>query len=139
MALDSAVAGLAGARFEFVAAAELRAVELALALSEKILGAALGADPARVCDVVAGALRRVTAHDGIAIELNPDDLDIVGAWIDASASGARVAIDLQPDRRVARGGCIVRTAEGAIDAQLPEQLAVAEELLREAFAAQRAA
>lgn len=137
--LESAVAGLAAARDEFVAAAELRAVELALALAEKVLGAAFAADPALVCDVVAGALRRVTSHDGIVIELNPDDADVVSGWIAASASGARVAIDLQPDRRVGRGGCIVRTSDGAIDAQLPEQLAAAGELLRETFAARRAA
>ena len=50
-------------RSEFVAAAELRSVELAIALAEKVLGA-LAADPALVCEVVAGALRRITDHDG---------------------------------------------------------------------------
>ena len=138
-ALEAALEGLDAVRADFVAVAELRAVELALALAEKVVGAALGADPSLVCDVVAGALRRVTARDGIAIELNPDDVDVVSAWIDASATSARVSIDLQPDRRVARGGCIVRTSEGAVDATLPEQMAVAGELLREAFAARRAA
>lgn len=137
-ALDAAVEGLSAVRSDFVAAAESRAVDLALALAEKVVGAALAADPALVCDVVAGALRRTTGRDGIVIELNPDDADLVGAWIDASAAGARVTVDLQADRRVGRGGCIVRTSEGAIDAQLPEQLAAAGEILREAFAARQA-
>ncbi len=136
-ALDATVEGLAAARAEFVAAAELRAVELALALAEKVLGVALAADPALVCEVVEGALRRLSDLDGIAIELHPDDVELVGAWIGASGKNARVAIDVRPERRVGRGGCIVRTSEGAIDARLPEQLAVAGELLREAFPAGR--
>ena len=64
------------------------------------------------------------------------ELPPIAATVDADG---RVSIDLQPDRRVARGGCIVRTSEGAVDATLPEQMAVAGELLREAFAARRAA
>jgi flagellar assembly protein FliH len=134
-ALEGAVADLAAARSEFVAAAELRAIELALALAEKVLGAALAADPALVCEVVAGALRRITDHDGIVIELNPEDVDLVATWIDASGKHARVSIDVRAERRVGRGGCIVRTSEGDVDARLPEQLASAEELLRNAFAA----
>ena len=137
-ALDSALAGLADVREEFVASAELRSVELAFALAEKVLGAAFGADPALVCEVVAGALRRITDHDGIVIEVHPDDLEVVAAWIEAGKS-PRVSIDVREERRVGRGGCIVRTAEGEIDARLPEQLAVAEDLLRDAFAAGRGA
>jgi flagellar biosynthesis/type III secretory pathway protein FliH len=137
-ALGETVERLADLRAEFVAVAELRAVELALALAGKVLGAALAADPALVCEIVAGALRRVTDLDGIVIELHPDDVELVGAWIDAGKN-ARVSIDVRADRRVARGGCIVRTSEGEVDARLAEQLAAAEELLREAFAAGRAA
>jgi flagellar biosynthesis/type III secretory pathway protein FliH len=135
-ALGAALEGLAAVRSEFVAAAELRSIELAIALAEKVLGAAIGIDAALVCEVVAGALRRITDHDGIVIEVHPDDVEVVAAWIDAAKS-PRVTIDVRPERRVGRGGCIVRTPEGEIDARLPEQLAAAEDLLREAFAAGR--
>jgi flagellar biosynthesis/type III secretory pathway protein FliH len=137
-ALGETVERLAELRTEFVAVAELRAVELAIALAGKVLGASLAADPSLVCEVVAGALRRITDLDGIVIELHPDDVDLVGTWIDAGKN-ARVSIDVRADRRVARGGCIVRTSEGEVDARLTEQLAAAEELLREAFAARSAA
>jgi flagellar assembly protein FliH len=135
-ALDAALEGLAAVRSEFVAAAELRSVELAIALAGKVLGAAVAADPSLVCEVVAGALRRITDHDGIVIEVHPDDLEVVAAWIEAGKS-PRVSIDVRAERRVGRGGCIVRTSEGEIDARLPEQLAAAEDVLRDAFAAGR--
>ncbi|HET6170993.1 MAG TPA: FliH/SctL family protein [Gaiellales bacterium] len=135
-AFELAAEGLGSARSEFVAAAELRAIELAIALAEKVMGAALAADPALVREVVGGALRRITDHDGIVIELHPDDVDLIGPWIGERKS-TRTSIDVRAERRVGRGGCIVRTSEGEVDAQLPEQLAAAEELLREAFAARR--
>jgi|1186.fasta_scaffold119903_1 flagellar assembly protein FliH len=137
-ALEQAVAGIEAARAEFVAAAELRAVELALALAEKVVGTALGLDPALVCQIVAGALRRVTDLDGLVIEVHPEDVDLISSWIEAGKD-PRVVLDVRPERRIARGGCIVRTSEGEIDAQLSEQLAAAGELLRDAFAAGRAA
>jgi flagellar assembly protein FliH len=137
-ALEQAVAGIEAARAEFVATAELRAVELALALAEKVVGAALELDPALVCQIVAGALRRVTDHDGLVIEVHPEDVDLISSWIEAGKD-PRVVLDVRPERRIARGGCIVRTSEGEIDAQLSEQLAGAGELLRDAFAAGRAA
>jgi len=137
-ALDQAVAGVGAARAEFVAAAELRAVELALALAEKVIGVALELDPALVCQVVAGALRRVTDKDGLVIEVHPEDVDLIGSWIEAG-NDPRVVLDVRPERRIVRGGCIVRTSEGEIDAQIAEQLAAAGELLRDAFAARSAA
>jgi flagellar biosynthesis/type III secretory pathway protein FliH len=131
--LQATIDAVEAARAEFVAAAELRAVELALAIAEKVVGAAIELEPERICDGVSGALRRIAERDRVVLELNPDDVELVREWIDgAGATWGR--IELHAERRVARGGCIARTSEGEIDARPAEQLARAEELLRETWA-----
>ncbi len=85
------------------------------------------------CD---GALRKAFVRDGLTVVCNPDDLD---ACIDAGPDAARDAVgtcsDLEfiGDRRVQRGGVVVRTDAGDIDATLDSQL----ERLCEAMLARR--
>jgi flagellar assembly protein FliH len=129
---EAAIAALEAARDDFVAAAELHAVELAIAVAEKVVGTALELEPERICDVVSGALRRLADRDRVVLELNPDDVDVVRAWLEGT--GATWGnIEIHAERRVARGGCVARTIEGEIDARPSEQLARAEELLRAAW------
>lgn len=119
---------------EIVPLVERRAVELALTLAEKILGTALDVDPSLVSSVAAGALRRVVSHDRIELDVNPEDVELVRATLatgNNELSGSR-RIDVIAERRVPRGGCIVRTVDGEIDARVEKQLERASALLREA-------
>jgi flagellar biosynthesis/type III secretory pathway protein FliH len=134
-ALTAAVQGVAERRDELLRSLEHRAVELALALADKIVGAALGADPSLVREVVAGALRRSADRDRLIVELHPDDLELVREADDLARSLGIQQLDLIGERRVGRGGCVVRTSTGEIDGRIEEQLARAEEILREAFGA----
>ena len=84
------------------------------------------------------ALRRTLGRDEIVVEVNPEDAETVRAWLTMGRQDGDRPIDIRAERRVDRGGCIVRTVEGEIDAQLPVQLARADELLRQTFAEQRA-
>ena len=130
------ISSLEAAREEFLAKAELHAVELSLSLAEKVVAAAIELEPQRVCDVVAGTLRRIAERDRIVLELNPDDVEIVRAWVDGEGqTWGRIAI--HAERRVARGGCVARTPEGEIDARASEQLAAAAELLKKTWAEQQ--
>lgn len=132
-AVLAAVDAVHAAREDLAALVELRAVELAVAIAERILGAAIDVRPELVTEVVGSALRRVLSRDRLVLEVNPDDLEVVRAWLGAGAEDGAEGIELRAERRVARGGCIVRTSEGEIDAQLSEQLARAEQVLRRAF------
>jgi flagellar assembly protein FliH len=134
-ALAAAVLGIEERHDELLRLAELRAVELALAVAEKIVGAALDVDPSLVAEVVAGALRRSTERDHLIVELHPDDLELVREREDLARSLGIQRLELIGERRVGRGGCVVRTSAGEIDARIPEQLARAGEILREAFSA----
>jgi flagellar biosynthesis/type III secretory pathway protein FliH len=132
-ALGQALHGLEQLRDEVAQAVEHDAVELALALAAKILAGALEAQPELVVEVVRGALRRVTDRRRIVVLVDPDDLEVVNAAIgelQAQAGGIELC-EVQADRRVGRGGAIVRTAEGEVDASVAVQL----ERAREAIAA----
>jgi flagellar assembly protein FliH len=116
-----------------VPAIEQRAVALALALAEKILATALELDPSLVCNVVAGALRRVVSHDRVVLAVNPDDVELVQEAVGGDPTDLSTVrrIEIVPERRVPRGGCIVRTSEGEIDARIEQQLDRAATLLRD--------
>jgi flagellar assembly protein FliH len=129
-ALAEALRGVAGAQDALAASLERRAVELAVAIAEKILGAALELDPGRVANVIVGALRRSASRDRIVLEVNPADVDAVNAVIgDLSRSVGVGELDVRPERRIARGGCVVRTEDGDVDAQVAAQLDRAREVL----------
>ena len=129
--LAEACAGVQALRAATVEAVERDAIELAITLAEKILAGALQARPELVLDVVQGALRRVSDRRGITVLVNPADLDTVKDAIGELASQANgIALsDIQGDQRVGRGGAIVRTSEGEVDAGVQTQLERAREVV----------
>src|SRR3954451_21058927 len=141
-ALEPALAALAAAtaqvREERLAAAELlerRAVELGMALAQKVLAGALSVEPERVLDSVQGALRGIVERERIIVMVNPDDLEIVRGAIEelrASLGGIEHCV-VEAERRVARGGCIVRTPVGDVDARIETKLDRAGEVVAAAL------
>ncbi|HEV7751480.1 MAG TPA: FliH/SctL family protein [Baekduia sp.] len=132
-ALQAAVAGVEAQRNQLSAAVEAAAVELGLRIAEQALHATVEAQPDVVVDVVRGALRRLVDRDRVAILVHPDDLDLVrtaSAGLVAELGGIEHC-EVQAERRVARGGAIVRTVEGEVDATLATKLARAREVLED--------
>jgi flagellar assembly protein FliH len=130
-ALGEALHELGQLRAETAAAVERDAVELALALAAKVLAGTLEAQPERVLDVVRGALRRISDRRQIVVMVAPADLEVVGSAVSdlqAQAGGIELC-DVQADRRVRRGGAVVRTVEGEIDATVETQLERAREVM----------
>jgi flagellar assembly protein FliH len=111
---------------------EADAVALALALAAKILAGTLEIQPERVLDAVRGALRRVTERRRITVLVDPSDLQFVSGAIDElqARAGGIEHCEVQADRRVGRGGAIVRTIECEVDATVQTQLERAREIIR---------
>jgi flagellar assembly protein FliH len=129
-AAERAVAGL---RNDYLAHAESAAVDLALQIAEKVLGAAIAADPRAVLDIVSGALLRTTDRDHLVLEVNPADFDLVrdSAAELAARMGGINRMEVISERRVDRGGCVVRTEEGEIDSRIGAQMERVRQLLSE--------
>jgi flagellar assembly protein FliH len=116
--LAAALAEALAARDAIVESAELRAAQLAVAIAEKILVGALEVQPERVADVVRGALRGLLDADRIVVCVNPEDVELVktaGELTDAK-------IEIHGEQRVPRGGALVRTSVGEIDARVATKL-----------------
>lgn len=135
-ALASAAAGLDELHTHVADGLERGAVGLALRIAEQVIGAAVDVDPDRVLDAIRGALRRLTDRERVQILVNPEDLEIVREGVEdiASQLGGIGSIEVQSERRVARGGAIVRTGEGDIDASIETKLTRAREVLEREFA-----
>jgi flagellar assembly protein FliH len=137
-ALSALDAALAAAEQERVAAAarlEAHAVDLALFLAERVVGAAIAVTPELVLEAVRGALRGIVERERVTVLVHPDDLDLVrGAMDDLRASlGGIEHCEVQAERRVARGGAVVRTPDGDVDARVETKLARAREVVEGAL------
>jgi flagellar assembly protein FliH len=132
-ALQAAAAEVAAERARVSDAVEAAAVDLALRIAEQALAASVATRPDAVVDVVRGALRRLVERDRVTILVNPEDLDLVRAASETLMAelGGIEHCDVQAERRVGRGGAIVRTVEGEVDATLATKLARARETLEE--------
>ena len=132
-ALRAAAVGVDAERETVASQAERAAVELAVRIAEQVVRGAVEVAPERVLDAVSGALRRLIDRERIVVLVHPDDLALVRERTDEIISplGGVEHCEVQADRRVARGGAIVRTTEGEVDATLATKLDRVRELLVE--------
>ena len=115
---------------------EAHAVDLGLFLAEKILGGAIAVDPGVVLEAVRGALRGIVERERVTVLVHPEDLELVrDAMDDIRASlGGIEHCEVQAERRVSRGGAVVRTPEGDVDARMETKLVRAREVVEAALA-----
>jgi len=134
-ALTQALADVRDQQVVAAVALERRAVALGLALARKVLAGALEVEPERVLDSVTGALRGIVERERITVLVNPDDLEIVREAMDnlKASLGGIEHCEVQAERRVGRGGCIVRTPVGDIDASVETKLERAGEVVAAAL------
>jgi flagellar assembly protein FliH len=131
-AVRAAAQSLAAERERWLGEWETVGVRLAVAVAERILRTEFEARPERVTEIVRQALQMAVGEPDIRLHLHPDDAALIADRADeilpALAPAGRPAI--VPDENVSRGGCVVRTVHGEIDARLETQLArIADELL----------
>jgi flagellar biosynthesis/type III secretory pathway protein FliH len=108
---------------------ERDAIVLAMEIAEKVVAGAIDVQPERVLDVVRGALRAIVERERIVIQVNPEDLAILREGLDelAGSLGGIEHVEVQEERRVKRGGAVVRTSVGEIDANISTKLERARE------------
>jgi flagellar assembly protein FliH len=100
---------------------EGQAVELAVQIAEKVVGGAVAVAPERIIDVVRGALRTMVERERITVLVNPADVELLREGLPD--------LEVHEERRITRGGAVVRTAYGEIDATLETKLARAREAI----------
>mgnify|MGYP003423116418 CR=1 FL=1 len=93
-------------------------LELALDVARQVVAGELTARPERILDVVNLALKEMAETSREArLLLHPDDAALVRPHLDQVLDKNRLRI--VEDVRIARGGCLIETAQGDLDATLP--------------------
>jgi flagellar assembly protein FliH len=109
--------------------------QLGLALVA-LLGEELRLRPEHIRDVVARELARVSRARHVELRVHPADLALLppsATLVDHAE--LRGALTVSPDPTLERGGCVLLTNLGEVDARLETRLALALSLLRSGWLA----
>jgi flagellar assembly protein FliH len=120
-ALHAALAAVEALEGDLADRVEPQAVELAVQIAERVVAGAVELEPSRVVDVVRGALRTLVERERIVVMLHPDDVSFIRE--------ALPEVEVHEERRVTRGGAVVRTTLGEVDATIEKKLDRAREVL----------
>lgn len=129
--LSATLDELANLRRTIASQAEHDLVRLALEVARRVVHRELQLDAQLVAALAHVALERLDAGRGPALlKMHPEDIERLKA--STTTEWAQSAIKLIPDASVARGGCVVETAHGRVDATVDRQFAeIAHALLGE--------
>lgn len=110
---------------------ERKTLEIIFLAVERILHTEAKTRPELVQNVLKAALTEIAKTDTLRIKVNPAEAESVNAskqfWLPVNSQIHEVKIE--EDSRVERGGCVVESAAGSVDARLSTQL----EKIREIF------
>jgi flagellar biosynthesis/type III secretory pathway protein FliH len=102
---------------------EREVVRLALAIARKIVYREVQADPEVVQTLVRVALSHVADKSTVTVHLHPSDYEyVLQRKADLSqAAGCACEVVLLADKTIQRGGCMVKTECGDVDARIEER------------------
>ena len=111
--------------------AEQDILRLSLQVAEKILGRSLEQNRELMLSIVAQAIETVRYQRELVVRVNPDDAELLRSsrrqLMDLIGRTKEIAVREDPE--VERGGCVIETEHGTVDAQLRTQLQVLEQVL----------
>jgi flagellar assembly protein FliH len=105
---------------------------VAVALAERLLGASLRLDAARIADIASAAIAEARGARRILIEAHPADAEALRHSLGAAVSEAQ-AVDIRANEALARGDLRLQTDIGTIDAKLAPRLERLAAALRDAI------
>jgi type III secretion protein L len=125
------LANLAETRDAQLQALEPQAVELALMAAQHVIAAELALRPEAIADIVRPLVDRARRSRQLTLRVHPDDRAALQETLPAlcAHAAAQGAVSIEVDATLARGGCVVTSDAGIIDARVDVRL----EALREAL------
>lgn len=129
-AFETSINEMHRARQHDIEQMEMETVRLALAIAKKIIGYETEHHPV-VRQVVKQAMEKVSDTRQLVIRLNPLDMDAVQDAKHGLVPGDDAGNDFrfEADEGIQRGGCVIETNRGDIDARIDRQIKVVEALL----------
>ncbi len=121
-------------REEIIAASEKQMVDMILMIARKVIKDEIVERKEVVLNNIREALRRIKDRDRVDIRVNFADLELTTAHKDEliKMMESLRKVNIYEDSRIDRGGCIIETDVGSIDARISTQLKEIEEAIRNA-------
>jgi type III secretion protein L len=106
-------------------------IALGLKVAEKIIGRSLEKDPDLMVELCASAIDNLRSARAMVLRVNPKAAAVLRAKKPTLMEliGRAVDLAIKEDPEVAPVGCIVQTEFGTVDAQLPTQLEMLQNIL----------
>jgi flagellar assembly protein FliH len=118
-------------RHKIMAEAEPELVRLAIGIAERVLHQQVALDRGVVVEMAKVAIARLVDRESVTVRVNPADLEHMREHRDAFLSSGDIRnFRVIEDQRVDRGGVVVETDGGTIDAKISTQMAEAKRVLR---------
>jgi len=129
--LRSVIETLQRERDQLLRESEVIIVRLAYEIAKKIIHQEAQTNPDVILYIVRESIRRAAEGDKLTVILHPEDLAVVRACVDTLVEDPELKgkMEFKSDAKITRGGCIVETNLGHIDAQIETQLEEVEQAL----------
>lgn len=130
--LGTVVSTAVDIRDEIISSSERMMSEMILMIARKVIKDEIVERREIVINNIKEAIKRVKDRDRIDIRVNFADLDMTTAHKDEliKMMESLKKVNIYEDSRVERGGCVIETDVGAIDARISTQLDAIEEAIR---------
>jgi len=109
---------------EIIKGAEPETIKLAVEIAERIINEEIKVNPEVIRNVAKRALRLTVEREQLVIRLNPLDLEVIKKYREeliSSVDGVK-NMEIVGDQRIKRGGCVIETGAGNVDARVDSQL-----------------
>jgi flagellar assembly protein FliH len=117
-------------RHKLIEEAEPELVRLAIGIAERVLHQQVALDRGVVVEMAKTAIGRLIERDSVTVRVNPADLERMREHRDELMALSDIRnLRLVQDKRVDRGGVVVETDAGTIDARVGTQLEEARKIL----------
>lgn len=110
---------VSGLRASIFARTERDLAKLAIEIAKKIVHREVTIDDEVAMTLARVALSRIDGRAHARVHLHPDDFSHVSRHLDALATGK--SVELVEDRAITRGGCLIETEMGDLDARIERQ------------------
>ena len=116
-------------RSELIARTERESLRAVLLVAAELLGAKLESEPAQILTLLTPHLTRMRRAQQLTLHLHPSDCDFLETHMpEFYALCARLQLEssvtLQPDAAMTRGGCMLESNLGGLDARIETRLAL---------------
>ncbi len=123
--------GAASAHVESMRNLDRTVVLLVLELVRTVVKHEASVAPQTILQVVRAAMDELSLETAVAVRVHPDDVALLEAGLAGIGVPAGVAIAVQADPALSRGGCVLESGAGRVDATMETQLQRIESLFHE--------